>query len=661
MHNMNGQSVRSAPGVARVTPLILTVSAALSCAPLAGYATTVTRYTYDTGDNVTSVNDPRGLVTTYVRDGLGQKWQDTSPDTGTTRYDYDSYGRLHTLTRADGNLITYGYDAIGRQTSLTVNGVKQYWTYDSCTNGVGRLCSVFDSTGKTTYTYTPEGWMAGRGFAMGNTSYALGYSYNALGQVTSLAYPDGTQALYTYTNGVVSALQVNQGGTVSNVATQLVYGAGNRYMTQWRGNSGLAATLTYDTDGRLTHLDAPGVQSIDVSYDTANRIVGIANGVDLAMTQAIDYDGYSRVTEVASAANNESFQYDANGNRTQHTLNGAMTNVAINPSSNQVMALSGAINTQYAYEARGNLAAVNGSSTFNYNDVNRLSAANGNTYYVNPEGQRLRKTVSGTSTYFAPDSAGPLLGEAQGGAWTDYLWINGRLVGRITGGQIQNIYTDQTGRPEVATDRKANVVWRARNYAFDREVTISNTAALNLGFLGQYYDAESGLWNNGYRDYDASSGRYVESDPVGLAGGINTYIYVQGNPLSHVDPLGLTQADVLLMTALVRTNERDIQVPNGPVVWFKDVNLSQSQYVTIRQEGTYQKIGDSMSLNDKYLGPLDQHDLIDLYDTIVHESLHKTLGPDSAKPNEHACLSQQAHTRTAAASNLIGQYFGYGL
>jgi RHS repeat-associated protein len=65
--------------------------------------------------------------------------------------------------------------------------------------------------------------------------------------------------------------------------------------------------------------------------------------------------------------------------------------------------------------------------------------------------------------------------------------------------------------------------------------------ALNLGFPGQYYDAETSAWNNGFRDYKSTLGRYVESDPLGLTGGTNTYAYVDGNPLSYTDPYGLTK------------------------------------------------------------------------------------------------------------------------
>lgn len=111
--------------------------------------------------------------------------------------------------------------------------------------------------------------------------------------------------------------------------------------------------------------------------------------------------------------------------------------------------------------------------------------------------------------------------------------------------QVYYIQPDHLNTPRVITDGNSNVVWRWDNgEPFGSNVANENPGgqgpfSYNLRFPGQYYDKETNLHYNYYRDYDPATGRYIESDPIGLAGGINTYAYVDSNPLVFYDPTGL--------------------------------------------------------------------------------------------------------------------------
>lgn len=114
-------------------------------------------------------------------------------------------------------------------------------------------------------------------------------------------------------------------------------------------------------------------------------------------------------------------------------------------------------------------------------------------------------------------------------------------------------YPDHLGTPRAITtsDTTNTKVWEWKNddpfgnNAVNEDPANTGTAfKYNNRFPGQIADQETGTYYNYFRDYDPTIGRYVESDPIGLGGGINTYGYVGGNPIRSIDPSGL--ANVVL-------------------------------------------------------------------------------------------------------------------
>jgi RHS repeat-associated protein len=111
--------------------------------------------------------------------------------------------------------------------------------------------------------------------------------------------------------------------------------------------------------------------------------------------------------------------------------------------------------------------------------------------------------------------------------------------------EIYYIMTDHSNRPFIVANAAGVAIWASQADAFGVGAPNENydqdgiNLTLNLRFPGQYFDAESGLHYNLNRYYDPTTGRYLESDPIGLKGGLNTYAYVGGNPVNFVDPEGL--------------------------------------------------------------------------------------------------------------------------
>lgn len=112
-------------------------------------------------------------------------------------------------------------------------------------------------------------------------------------------------------------------------------------------------------------------------------------------------------------------------------------------------------------------------------------------------------------------------------------------------GSLYYIHNDASGTPQAATDESGKVVWKAHTDPFGGTTVDEDPDGdgikfeMNIRRPGQYYDKETGLHYNYSRHYNPKTGRYLTSDPIGLAGGHNTYAYVANNPYRYNDPYGL--------------------------------------------------------------------------------------------------------------------------
>lgn len=173
-------------------------------------------------------------------------------------------------------------------------------------------------------------------------------------------------------------------------------------------------------------------------------------------------------------------------------------------------------------------------------------------YTYNALGQRVSKTVGGTTTLFVYDLAGKLLAELdeQGRPVREHILLDSVPIAQVTtagdGSEATHyVHSDHLGAARLLTDRHGIIRWAREETPFGETLAHYEEVAYNLRFPGQYADRERGLNYNYFRDYDPSLGRYIQSDPIGLQGGLNTYAYVGGNPLIYSDPYGLFVCNLL--------------------------------------------------------------------------------------------------------------------
>lgn len=166
-------------------------------------------------------------------------------------------------------------------------------------------------------------------------------------------------------------------------------------------------------------------------------------------------------------------------------------------------------------------------------------------------GRRCRKRWRGETTEFHWDGEQLIAEVAPGGGLRIYVYSDRLALTPLMFIDYENIdadpatgrrrfvFSDQVGVPCQVEDDHGAVLWKARVLPFGQtQVSSAAGLELNLRFPGHYLDVETGLHYNRHRYYDPQLGRYLQSDPWGIAGGPNTYAY-RSNPLLKVDVRGL--------------------------------------------------------------------------------------------------------------------------
>jgi RHS repeat-associated protein len=409
--------------------------------------------------------------------------------------------------------------------------------------GLGRLTKLSDGTGSTEWVYDILGRVIQKKQTTGTLVRSIGYGYDTYGRMSSTTYPSGKAVTYTFNaNGQIGAIAVNAVNVATNIQYQ-PFGAAK----SWSFGNGAAYARAFDLDGRIGSYPF-GAAFQGLGYDLGNRITVFST----ATSKSFAYDKLDRLTGFVAGTTNLSYQYDADGNRSQFKNGTAIGAYNYPATSNRLSSITGTGAEGYGYDAGGNITNLAGK-TLTYDARGRLKTLTSGTsswsYGVNGLGQRVTKAGTGFtgSLPFVYDEQGHLIGEytSTGALTQETVYLGDTPVAILQASATFYIQADQLNTPRVILNSANQQRWRwDLSEPFGNNVPNENPAALgvfkyNLRFPGQYADSETGLNYNTFRDYYPKTGGYIESDPIGLKGGINTYAYVGGNPMLFSDPMGL--------------------------------------------------------------------------------------------------------------------------
>ena len=529
---------------------------------------TAIAYSADTFNLASQVVTQRGVTTQYTFDGFGGLTQLSSQDSGLTNYTFDAAGNVATKLDANGVTTTNTWDNLNRLTNAAYSGSggNDSYTWDTATNGIGRLASATGRMGETTnYSFDLHGRVTQEQIVQGTRTFNTGYSFDAYGRNSGITYPSGLAVTYGFDSaGQINTLSVNGSSFLSSIVYQ-PFGPVKSWT--WGAGSSTSYFRDRDQDGRLVDHAIPGSYR-SFGYDNDSRLSSTG---DSSNSQTFGYDAASQINAYTATFVSQSYTYDNDGNRATKVTGAGSTSYSITSTSNVIQSRTepGPTTVTYAANADGTIASE-GTSTFTYDKRERMitmaipSLSQSTSYTVDAFGRRIAKAGTGGTWFNSFDVNGDNIGDystASSGASAVPLNETIRLpsnagelplpVGIATNGSsatpanMFRIYAGFLSEPREISDASVNLRWQwPMTDAFGNTAANNNPSGLgaftyNLRWPGQAFDIESGNHYNMNRDYEPTSGRYIQSDPLGLKAGIATYNYVANNPANNIDPRGL--------------------------------------------------------------------------------------------------------------------------
>ena len=493
---------------------------------------------YDLLGNVTRLAGPLGGATNYTYDDMGRLVSESTVSGGTKSYEYNELNVRKKITNARGQVRQVFYDAMGRITGYNSPEGSVSYTYDAN----GNVLTVVDSHGTITRTYDALNRVSSYTDTYGKV---IRYEYDAVGNLSKIIYPDNTAVTYAY-DANHNLIRVTDW---ANRVTAYTYDVNNRVVGVTKPD-GSVTTTAYDNKQRVTSTverTAGGavITGFEYTYDDLSRIVEEKH-LDKNSKFCYTYDNLNRVISRViknisdnSVISTETFTYDAAGNVTD-----APDSCFQYDTNNRLVVFNG---NSVSYDLDGNMLN-NGVKNFTYDSANRLITADGHTYTYNAEDVRIRNLCSTEDTTYTYDTncrLSKLLTKTTGGVVTKYVYGRG-LIGEEVSNAFKTYHFDCRGSTIAITDASGNITDTFAYDTYGKLLSRTGTSAAIFGYNGRdgvVTDA-NGLIYMRARYYSPEMKRFINADivagEISNAITLNRFAYANGNPVSFVDPFGLS-------------------------------------------------------------------------------------------------------------------------